>query len=148
MSPKRSLSDIQCDVGNPNRQLGSLPIAGGMDRSHRDPQLFLVDLSFRWSLLEAGLCFGHALLDSFYQVTADKCSPCAHPVGLQNAVRVYQYDTAVPSHDHSQVERTRDAVRGEQLRKVLDTQIEQAGNPSDRDVTFVDGKGDHFHKRF
>ena len=148
MSPKRSLADVQRDVGNPDRQLGSFPIADGMDRLQGGAQILLVDLPCQWSLLKAGLCFDHALLDSFYRVTADKCSPCAHPVGLQDAVRVYQYDAPVPSHDHSQVERTRDTVRGEQIRKVFDTQIEQAGNPSDRDVAFFDGKANHFHKRF
>ena len=35
MSPKRSLSDVQRDVGNPDRQFGSLPIADGMDRLQR-----------------------------------------------------------------------------------------------------------------
>lgn len=148
MSPKRSLAEVQRNVGDPDRQLGSFPIADGMDRPQGGPQFLLVDLSCQWSLLKAGLCFDHALLDSFYRVTADKCSPCTHPVGLQNAVRVYQYDAAVPSHDRSKVERTRDAELGEQLRKVLDTEIEHAGNPSDRDVAFVDGKADHFHKRF
>ena len=59
---------------------------------------------------------------------------------------VYQYGAAVPSHEASQVERARDAVRGEQLRKALDAQVEQAGDPPYRDVAFVDGKADHFHE--
>ena len=119
-----------------------------MDRSHRGPQLFLVDLPCRWSLLEAGLCFGYALFDRFHRVTAGKRPPRSCPVSFQDDVRVYQYDATVPNHDTSQVERTRDAVCGEQLRKALDAQAEHAGDPSDRDVTFVDGKADHFHKRF
>ena len=33
MSPKRSLANVQRDVGDPDRQLGSFPIADGMDCS-------------------------------------------------------------------------------------------------------------------
>ena len=67
-------------------------------------------------------------------------------MGFQDDVRVHQYGAAVPSHDASQVEGARDAVCGEQLRKALDAQVEQAGGPSYRDVAFVDGKADHFHE--
>ena len=148
MSPKRSLSDIQRDVGHPDRQIGLLPSADRMDRSQRGAQILLVDLPWGWSLLEAGLCFGHALLHRFHRITAGKRPPRSCPVSFQDDVRVYQYDATVPNHDTSQVERTRDAVCGEQLRKALDAQAEHAGDPSDRDVTFVDGKADHFHKRF
>ena len=148
MSPKRSLSGVQRDVGNPNRQLGSLPIADGMDRLQRGAQILLVDLPCRWSSLKAGLCFSYALFDRFHRVTAGKRPPHSCPVSFQDDVRVYQYDATVPSHDTSQVEPARDVVCGEQLRKALDAQAEHAGDPSDRDVTFVDGKADHFHKRF
>ena len=47
MSPKRSLSDVQRDVGDPDRQLGSFPIADGMGRIQRITQILLVDPSFR-----------------------------------------------------------------------------------------------------
>ena len=33
VSPERSLTDVERDVGDPDRQLGSFPIADGMDRS-------------------------------------------------------------------------------------------------------------------
>ena len=148
MSPKRSLAGVQRDVGDPDRQIGSFPVADGMDRPQRGAQPLLVDPPWRWPLQKAGLCFGHTLLDRFHAVAAGKRSPSAHPVSLQDDVRVYQYGATVSSHDGSQVERGRDTVCGEQVRNALDIQIEQTGDPSDRNVTSFNGKADHFHERF
>ena len=125
MSPKRCLSSVQRDIVDSNRQLGAFAVSDEMDRFQGSAQIGHIYLPFRPAFLEARLRFGHAILDGFHAVAACKRPPQPCSVGLQYDIRINQYGVAVSSHDASQIDCAWDVMRREEIREILDAQIEQ-----------------------
>ena len=60
---------------------------------------------------------------------------------------VHQHGAAMPNHDASWLGRLRDAVHREQIRKIVDAQLEQCRGPAHRDEALPDREPEILHVR-
>ena len=97
--------------------------------------------------METGLSLGHTILDSLNAVAAREWVPRTDPVGFQDHVRIYEHGALVSRHQASQIDRTLDAVRREQVCQVFDRQIKQARYAPDRHVSPFDGETENLDER-
>jgi hypothetical protein len=107
-----------------------------------------VDLQFRTAPLKTGLRLGHAILDRLDAVSARKRAPRSNPEAFQDGVRIDENWTVMASHVTSQLNGGLNPVRGEEVGKVIDRQIEKCGGPSRRDASFINSQTNDFHERF
>ncbi len=146
MRPQRSFTDVQRDVGRANRHDGAFRILDSMNRLERGPKLRGINLQFGPTPLEAGLGLGHAILNSLDAVPAGKRAPGSHPEALQNGVGIDEDWTLVPRHGSSQLDRGLNPMRREEVRKIVDGQVEERSRPPRRDTAFVNGESDDLHE--
>ena len=98
-------------------------------------------------MLEPRLGLRDAILHGLHAVAPCQRPPQTRPVRLLDHIRVHEHGTAMPSHDASYLGRLRNAVHREQIRKIVDAEIEQRRGPAYRDKSVPDGKPDNLQER-
>ncbi len=138
---------IEREFASPDRQHRTFLLPARMNAREPVPQLRLIELVLGLVAPEPGLGLGDAIFDGLHGGAARQRPPGPCPVGLQDDIRVYRHGAAMPSHDASWLGRLRDAVHREQIRKIVDAQLEQSRGPAHRDEALPDRKPEILHVR-